>query len=139
MKIRPYTDTIEYNCFGYAFDKKEWLDFYCIDDSAYENHTVKDYYPYMVTELRKRFHLMPVTERYVKARTNKNETIIAFRVSDDDFHFCVRKNGKWSMKKGCYCIYDMSQKEVLAKVWCPERNYPYDSPIKFFIKIQKNT
>jgi len=63
---------------------------------------------------------------------DKKIELIAYRIAkEDDFHFLVRKNGRWFHKEGrSRCIGTMKTKEVFSKSWLGR----YNSKIMFFIK-----
>ena len=132
MKMIANTETSDYNCGGYALGTKQWLRFTGCTREHYENDNVKPQMMNMVVELLDRYpKLKLVDEKYVRDVKHKQETIVAFRLSISDFHFCVRRHGRWTAKRGSNCIFRMTKKEVMDCEW---EGYPtnYDSPIVYF-------
>ena len=118
------TDREEYNCGGYALGCYSW---YCPF-----THQVRDFEK-NVNQILKDFpnvRLINNTQDLMP-----NEYMIAFRLSQDDFHFMKRsKNGVWREKRGSQPEIRIVPKSVVfGEVWSPDRyDNGYRGEIAFF-------
>ena len=106
------TNREEYNCGGYALGCYSW---YCPF-----THQVRDFEK-NVNQILKDFpnvRLINNTQDLMP-----NEYMIAFRLSQDDFHFMKRsKNGVWREKRGSqFKIRVVPKSVVFGEVWSPDR------------------
>lgn len=125
-----------YNCMGYALGTFDWED---IDSFRYTPYRCgeKRYLECMneilwecVDELLERFPQI----RLIKSPREKEikERIIAFRLSETDFHWArLGADGIWTHKPGSSPIRIMSEEEFCGE-WCPQRVDPYISDVVFF-------
>ena len=123
------TDREEYNCGGYALGCYSW---YCPF-----THKVRDFEK-NVNQILKDFpnvRLINSTQDLMP-----NEYMIAFRLSQDDFHFMKRsKNGVWREKRGSqFEIRVVPKSVVFGEVWSPDRyDNGYRGEIAFFaVKVE---
>ena len=105
-------DRGEYNCGGYALGCYSW---YCPF-----SHQVRDFEK-NVNQILKDFpnaRLIDNTQDLMP-----NEYMVAFRLSQDDFHFMKRgKNGVWREKRGSQSEIRIVPKSVVfGEVWSPHR------------------
>ena len=118
------TDRGEYNCGGYALGCYSW---YCPFA-----HQVRDFEK-NVNQILKDFpnvRLINNTQDLMP-----NEYMVAFRLSQDDFHFMKRgKNGVWREKRGNqFEIRIVPKSVVFGEVWSPHRyDNGYQGEIAFF-------
>ena len=118
------TNREEYNCGGYALGCYSW---YCPFA-----HQVRDFEK-NVNQILKDFpnvRLINNTQDLMP-----NEYMIAFRLSQDDFHFMKRsKNGVWREKRGSqFEIRVVPKSIVFGEVWSPHRyDNGYRGEIAFF-------
>ena len=118
------TNRGQYNCGGYALGCYSW---YCpfahqvIDFEKNVNQILKDFpNTRLIDNIQ---DLMP------------NEYMVAFRLSQDDFHFMKRsKNGVWREKRGSQPEIRIVPKSVVfGEVWSPHRyDTGYRGKIAFF-------
>ena len=98
------------NCFGYALRKNKWLHVWCFLDVL--NGEVGE--EKIIYELQNRYGLKPVKKEDMVL----GKEYVAFRWSDEDYHFARRsKSGQWSHKQGSWTPEAMSTKEVFDEVW----------------------
>ena len=129
----------DYNCMSYALGVYDTWSLLNSFDSSYDSELygaideeyMADIFYDCCIELEERFSLRRVEGP--DAALAKNERMIAFRISGDDFHF-ARKNsdGIWTHKPGPQKIKEMSREELLGEAWCSHRDFPYISEIAFF-------
>ncbi len=135
-----------YNCGGYALGTFSW---YCPhDERDYDIYnkffTMEERTKMAVDYMLKDFPDLRVISSIKEVETD--EFLIAFRLSEDDFHYMVKKeNHKWYSKSGsCPKIDTFPQEMVLSECWVMDDGYYYDGPLvlfakkKFFKKIPKN-
>lgn len=136
-KVRTIRNTYvrSYNCYGYAFGTFLWEDF---DDFGLNMSLAKEKDDY----LEELSDLVSTTfPDYCRISAEelplyKKKTVIAMRLSDDDFHFRVRKrNGIWYEKCGMFPIrrcpqYPLTTDE--SETW-DFMFESYDSKIIYFI------
>lgn len=147
------TNRHDYNCGGYAFHTFSWYAPYNAP-----NHTMGEYGDryassgFTEEEAMRRFtkHCVRYMENDFKGKLRQirslteaspNDTVILFRVGlrfdagecwDSDFHFRVRRNGKWTEKCGGAEIEDSAPE--LTQPWVDwETDFTYDGPIAMFI------
>lgn len=119
------------NCGSYALNCKEWFSFnfwinYGIKEQEYQFYLI-----HAARDILKRFPRLKMVDRdYVDA--NPNKTIIAFRFSEWDWHFIVRRNHSWRGKMGSFSVFKYTKDEVLNQPWTNECGDVYDSEIIFF-------
>ena len=106
------TDRGEYNCGGYALGCYSW---YCPF-----SHQVRDFEK-NVNQILKDFPNVRLIDNIQDLMPN--EYMIAFRLSQDDFHFMKRsKNGVWREKRGSQSEIRIVPKSVVfGEVWSPHR------------------
>lgn len=118
------TDREEYNCGGYALGCYSW---YCPF-----THQVRDFKK-NVNQILKDFHNTRLIDNIQDLMPN--EYMVAFRLSQDDFHFMKRsKNGVWREKRGSQLeIHIVPKSVVFGEVWSPHRyDNGYRGKIAFF-------
>lgn len=119
-------DKYDYNCGGYALGTFNWWGFYCLRFSGERN--LED----CVEEL---LEVFPDKLRIITSpkECKSNEYVIAFRMSDVDFHFLkLSKNGRWYHKRGAFPKIEIfPKKDLFNKIW-KNGSYYYDSEIVFF-------
>ena len=123
------TDREEYNCGGYALGCYSWycpFDYQVTDFEKNVNQILKDFPN--VRRIENSQDLLP------------DEYMIAFRLSQDDFHFMKRaKNGTWREKRGSRSEIRIVPKTVVfGEVWSPDRyDDGYRGKIAFFaVKVE---
>jgi hypothetical protein len=115
------TERCDYNCGGYALGLFNWylpypqemrnrISLFGLWISSYKK-TMKIMVDYMVDTLPIR------VIKSLKHLDEKTEYCVAFRLSEDDFHFVKRyKEGVWYHKRGgSYYIQRMEEEEVFSK------------------------
>lgn len=123
------TDKWYYNCGGYALGTFSW---YCPHSDKYHGYydtcSEESLFEQVMGHVKIMLAEFP-TLRVIRAleEATENEEVIAFRLSDCDFHFMVRKtNNRWYHKRGSsLCIYSTTEEEVFSDCWAPD----YDSPL----------
>ena len=123
------TNREEYNCGGYALGCYSW---YCPF-----THQVRDFEK-NVNQILKDFSNVRLINNTQDLMPN--EYMIAFRLSQDDFHFMKRsKNGVWREKRGSqFEIRVVPKSVVFGEVWSPDRyDNGYRGEIAFFaVKVE---
>lgn len=123
------TDKWYYNCGGYALGTFSW---YCPHSDkyrgCYDTFSEESLFEQVMGHVEIMLAEFPAL-RVIHAleEVAENEEVIAFRLSDCDFHFMVRKaNNRWYHKMGSSLhIYSITEEEVFSDCWFPD----YDSPI----------
>ena len=138
-------DMETYNCGGFALGTKDWYHpFSGDDDPQYlfmntysrirengQDKTLRQYVDFMLKE----FPNMRLISSEQEAK--KYETIVFFRIGNDDFHFVKKIKNKYYHKRGWIPkIEEMEKEEVYGEYWCDGK---YDSNIVILaIDEQKN-
>lgn len=123
----------DYNCAGYALETYSW---YCpFDESTIIEGDIEDLEKLAIRVLTRDFNLIPIPQYNIR---NKNYdlnqyNVIAFRFSNNDFHFWkLGKNMRWYEKRGSKSvIYSHSYDEV----W--ENWDSYHRQIYFYLQKRK--
>ena len=124
----------DYNCGGYALGTFSWYCTYPSDmsftmnDGWCEEAEAWEKTMYMVRNMIADF-CGKVRMLYHQSQLERNEYLVAFRISSDgDFHYIKKMgNGHWYHKRGaCHWIEQMTEEEVFETNWCWDR---YDGPI----------
>ena len=118
-----------YNCGGYALGTFSW---YCPHSEKqhgyYDTYSEESLFEQVMGHVKIMLAEFPTLRIiYALEEASENEEVIAFRLSNYDFHFMVRKaNKRWYHKRGsCPFIYSITEEEVFSDCWMPD----YDSPI----------
>lgn len=125
-------DTLDYNCGGFALGTFDWF-------VPYDDEDEDDCFGSWMLSLRQMvvFMLRKFSDlRRIKNinQLKENEYAIAFRRSEDDFHYIRRfSDGTWAHKCGVSDIKEMPEKEVFSEVW-ETRQINYDGRIVLFAK-----
>lgn len=108
----------DYNCAGYALETYSW---YCpFDESTIIEGDIEDLEKLAIHVLTRDFNLIPISQHNIR---NKNYdlnqyNIIAFRFSNDDFHFQkLGKNMKWYEKRGGTSIINSHSYDEVWENW----------------------
>ena len=127
----------EYNCMGYALGSYEWeylenFRWTSLDDETGEldMEIMGDILHDCVYEILKRCGYV----RLINSPKDivKGERVIAFRLSETDFHWArLGSDGIWTHKPGSGVIKEMTEQELYGE-WCPDRADPYISEIVYF-------
>lgn len=138
LEERTYKNTPKrmYNCGGYALGNYGWYCPYSEDDAIYMDEVFE--YGEVTEEEEEIFvEYMLDTIEDLRIITDisellENEYAIAFRISNDDFHFVKRGgNGCWYEKMGgSNCINRMTKEEVFSDCWHDR----YDGELYLFAK-----
>ncbi len=132
------------NCGSFALNVKEWVDVESIDgcySESYEGYEYKFISQALleesVGELLYTFDTLRLLESKEDA-IKDNEELIAFRIGDynegipTDYHFRVKRNGKWQEKCGSGPVKDCEE-------WddnCPwSEGIVYDSDVIYFANV----
>lgn len=116
----------DYNCGGYALSTFNWWGFKCLRFHSLNLNN-------MVDELLEEFRgLLRVISSPKECKNN--EYVIAFRMSENDFHFLkLSKNGRWYHKRGAFPKIEVfPKKDLFNEIW-ENGPYYYDSEIVFFV------
>ena len=140
------TDLEDYNCGGYALGTFNW--YLPMSDLSETTWRLVEDRKMSVDEIAQYYadYILKDFEGYIRRiqdlkELKKDEQAIAFRVGEEDFHFCKRgKNGVWYHKPGRNTIRRIKRTEVFAERWVSPNSYTiYDSEIILFaLKNQKN-
>lgn len=133
-----------FNCGGFALGTKRWESFFTWNsDPFYDTENDKKRYHKkgkigykMFRELSKRYPgLIKKYNSFNDALNNKknNEEIVAFRLSDNDFHFKLYCENikQWVEKMGHSTFLEYDDKNNIYQNW-NSFNENYDGPIIFF-------
>ena len=119
----------DYNCGGYALGTFSW---YCPHNEkyrgCYDTYSEESLFEQVMGHVKIMLTEFPALRIiHALSEATEEEEIIAFRLSDCDFHFMVRKaNKRWYHKQGsCSFIYSIAEEEIFSDCWMPD----YDSPI----------
>ena len=133
----PDTETGYYNCGGYALGTYNWYRPYHYNEDYFMDEPIPAKHRNTVArrcakQILEDFpNLKLITRKEMGNYTGKK--IILFRVGKDDFHFRVRKDGKWSEKLGCQRIQAVNKKDLFASSWNTPCN-KYTSQIFIFVE-----
>ena len=130
MRNIKNTERYEYNCAGYALNTFSWYEPVSYDEAPDFYKGAQEDYDHCIGVMLEDFPTSRRIENIKEAL--KNETIIAFRIGDGDFHYIVRKlNKQWYHKIGHLPeIRRMSEKTVFSPCWYGR----YDKQIILFAK-----
>lgn len=129
----------EYNCAGYALGCFSW---YCPDDGIrycyfdeYNNESMHEQTMHFVRNILQDFPFLRLIDSIEQAQ--KSDEVIAFRLSTKitDFHFMVRKHGRWYHKQGSKPAIDTVTEQIaLRESWFNDYGNEYDGEIVLMVK-----
>ena len=129
----------EYNCAGYALGCFSW---YCPDDGTrycyfdeYNNESMHEQTMHFVKNILQDFPSLRLIDSIEQAQ--KSDEVIAFRLSTKitDFHFMVRKHGRWYHKQGGKPAIDTVTEQIaLRESWFNDYGNEYDGEIILMVK-----
>lgn len=129
----------EYNCAGYALGCFSW---YCPDDGIrycyfdeYNNESMHEQTMHFVRNILQDFPFLRLIDSIEQAQ--KSDEVIAFRLSTKitDFHFMVRKHGRWYHKQGGKPAIDTVTEQIaLRESWFNDCGDEYDGEIILMVK-----
>lgn len=125
----------EYNCGGYALGTFDWYlpydDFSVADRVLFGNENPDDVLRDMANFILDEFngYIREISDFH---ELHENENAVAFRISEDDFHFILRQNnGHWYHKRGSHPIESIKKKDVFDDEWY-NGGISYDTDIILF-------
>lgn len=129
----------EYNCAGYALGCFSW---YCPDNAkrycCFDECLEEDMHEqtmYFVNRILKDFPSLRLIDSIKQVK--KRDEVIAFRLSTKitDFHFMVRKHGRWYHKQGGKPAIDTVTEQIaLRESWFNDWGDEYDGEIILMVK-----
>ena len=131
-----------YNCGGYALGTYSW---YCPHDEVHKgfynpdlDETMEEQTLAHANIILNEIQNIRMIERVEEA--TQDEEVIAFRLSEtiNDFHFMVRKHGRWYHKQGSYKeIRCVPTEKVFSDCWVNEDGDEYTGMIVLFARMIK--
>lgn len=129
----------EYNCAGYALGCFSWYcpdntERYCRFDECLEEN-MHEQTMYFVNHILRDFPSLRLIDSIKQAQ--KRDEVVAFRLSTKipDFHFMVRKHGRWYHKMGGKPAIDKATEQIaLHESWFNDGGDEYDGEIVLMVK-----